>query len=75
MPRENLPSIKETMRKGWIYLIPIFVLIYTLFVLFLSPGVCALYAALTAIIISSFKKDARNFWTWNNILNILSQKQ
>jgi len=70
MPREELPSIKETLRKGWIYFIPIFILVYSLFVLFLSPGVSALYAALTAIIISLFKKNARNFWTWDNVLNI-----
>jgi len=73
IPRKELPSIKETLFKGWIYFIPIFVLIYTLFILFLSPGVCALYSALTIIIISLFKKNVRNLWTWDNVLDILQK--
>jgi len=71
IPREKLPSIKETIRKGWMYFIPIFVLIYTLFTLFLSPGISALYTAVATIIISLFKRSTRDFWTWRNILSIL----
>jgi len=71
IPREKLPSIKETIRKGWMYFIPIFVLIYTLFTLFLSPGISALYTAVSTIIISLFKRSTRDFWTWRNILSIL----
>jgi len=71
IPGEKLPSIKETIRKGWMYFIPIFVLIYTLFTLFLSPGISALYTAVSTIIISLFKRSTRDFWTWRNILSIL----
>jgi len=71
LPREELPSLKETIVKGWVYFIPIFVLVYTLFILFLSPGVCAIYSAFTAIIISLLKKNTRSFLTWGNVLNIL----
>jgi len=71
VPRAELPSIKETFSKGWIYFVPIFILVYTLFVLFLSPGVSALYAALSTIILSLIKRSTRDLWTWENILSIL----
>jgi len=71
VPRAELPSIKETFSKGWIYFVPIFILVYSLFVLFLSPGVSALYAALSTIILSLIKRSTRDLWTWENILSIL----
>ena len=70
LPQDQIPSFKKTLSKGWIYLIPIVVLVYALFVLFLSPGVSAIYGVSTAIIISLLRKDTRALWSWGNILGV-----
>jgi len=62
LPQEQLPRIAETLKKGWVYTIPVLVLIYALFVAYQNAGVSALYAILTAIIISLFNKTTRANW-------------
>jgi TRAP transporter 4TM/12TM fusion protein len=59
LPREELPSLKEVMKQGWIYLIPTLVLLYCLFALYMAPETSALYAVAATVIVCLFKKDTR----------------
>jgi len=59
LPADQIPSLKGSLLQGWIYIAPMLVLVYYLFIVYLSPGKSALYALGALVIISMFKKDAR----------------
>ena len=69
LPRESLPSFKEVIREGWIFIIPILVLIYALFILLLDPDISGLYTVVATLVVSMFRKATR--LTFDKILNIL----
>ncbi len=54
---EETPSV--TLGECWIFILPIAVLIYTLFFMGLEAEACALYAAGAVLIVSMFRKDNR----------------
>ncbi|MGD9075418.1 MAG: TRAP transporter fused permease subunit [Desulfobacteraceae bacterium] len=57
LPAEERPSIKIS--ECWIFILPIGVLIYTLFFMGLEAEACALYAAGTVVVVSLFRKQNR----------------
>lgn len=59
LPRNELPPIWTTFKRGWFFLIPIVVLIYLIFVKQLSPIYAALEAMFLGLIISVFNKRNR----------------
>jgi len=59
VPREALPSLKKVMVEHWMFLIPIAVLIYLLFVALLDPDLAGLYTVAATLIVSLFKKASR----------------
>jgi TRAP transporter 4TM/12TM fusion protein len=59
LPAKETPYIINVMVEGWPFIIPIVVLIYTLFVMGLEAETCALYATAAVIIASMFKKANR----------------
>ncbi|HGE69791.1 TPA: TRAP transporter fused permease subunit [Candidatus Poribacteria bacterium] len=61
---EELPPLKGVLKKSWLFFIPIAVLIYTLFVIYLSPGKSALIASLSIVLISFFQKETRLKFSW-----------
>lgn len=73
LPREEIPSLKETMRHGWVFAIPLVVLIITLFVLFMPPGAAALYSIATIVVVTFLKKETRRAWSWSKLLSILQR--
>ena len=58
IPREDLPSLRKVLRKGWHLLIPLLVIVY-----FLVSGYSAIYAGLVGIItifvVSFFSPESR----------------
>lgn len=64
LPAEETPSV--TLGECWIFILPIVVLIYTLFFMGLEAEACALYATGALILVSMFRKDNRlsfrKFW-------------
>jgi len=71
-PKEKIKSIKSTLKKGWIFVIPVFVLLYTLFVLHLNAPLCALYGVATALMTALFRTyNTRAFWSLRNIVEVL----
>jgi TRAP transporter 4TM/12TM fusion protein len=59
LPADQVPSFKKVFIKGLIFLIPIAVLIYYLFIRGYSPTKSGLYAFATTLIVSTFRKESR----------------
>jgi len=59
LPAKETPSITQVMGEGWPFILPIAVLIYTLFVMGLEAETCALYSTGAIVIVSMFKKAHR----------------
>lgn len=59
LPPQEIPSLKDELKKGWIYIFPVAGLLYFLFWLYFSPEKAALYAAAVAVLIGVFKKKDR----------------
>ena len=59
LPVEERPVLRKTLKDCWIFILPIAVLIYTLFGLGLEAEECALLATGAIILVSMFKKANR----------------
>lgn len=51
LPRDELPKFRESVAKGWIFLLPLALLMYFLFWLGYNPGKSALYASALMLIL------------------------
>ena len=60
--KDDLPSLKQTMIEGWIYILPVVVLIFCLFVLTLRAELAAIYSTASLLIVASIKSSTRKFW-------------
>ncbi len=69
LPPQELPSLRKVMKHGWLFVIPVIVLIYCLFVLYLRPETSAIYAVGATLLISLFRKETRT--VLGRILTIL----
>lgn len=58
LPKEELPSLKETLKKGWIYLFALFALLYLLFYL-KREAQAPYYASLMLLFGAMFRKETR----------------
>ncbi len=56
---DRLPDLKKVLATGWVYIIPVIVLIYCLFILHVAPAKAALYSAACFFIVSAFRKETR----------------
>jgi TRAP transporter 4TM/12TM fusion protein len=52
LPSEQLPSIRRVFKRGWFYLIPLFILVYLLAVVDLPAELCGMYTAFSTIVIA-----------------------
>jgi TRAP transporter 4TM/12TM fusion protein len=68
---EQIPTLKTVLRKGWIFIVPLAVLIYTMFIMALEAEACALYSAGIFLLIAMFRKHER--LRWGSFLDILEQ--
>ena len=59
LPVSKLPDFKKTLKKGWLYFIPIFVLIWAMVVARYSPVKAATLSLITCIVVSWFIPEAR----------------
>jgi TRAP transporter 4TM/12TM fusion protein len=59
VPAEEIPSLIEVLRRGWIFIIPMALIIYILFVLNLSAPKAGFYAAGVALTVSWLRSDSR----------------
>jgi len=63
LPPETLPRLKDVLKKGWFYIIPVAALLYFLFVMHADPSTAAVYSAFIMLAVGLFKKEVRaGFW-------------
>ena len=56
LPRSELPKVVAVITSGWIFVLPFVVLIYFLFYLGYNPGLSAMYAGGTLLVLSAIKR-------------------
>ena len=71
VPKELIKPLRDTLKIGWIFIAPIVVMLYVLFVMYQNAGVAALYSIAAAVIVSFFNKKTRNYWSIRNIVDVL----
>lgn len=59
LPSNELPSLKNVLKRGAIFVVPLIVLVYCLFVISLSPSISAIYAIVAAFLVSFLRKESR----------------
>jgi len=59
LPSHLIPPLKKVFSSGWVFIIPMIVLVYCLFIIYLSPARSALYALASIIVVSMFRKTTR----------------
>ncbi len=60
MPREDLPSLKKTLKEGFYFFTPLIMLI-VLLMIGRSPGRSVFYAVIATVVLSWFKKENRMY--------------
>ncbi len=68
---EQIPGLKQVFKQGWFFLIPIGLLIYAIFVLFLRPEVAALISIAGLLAMVVFSREHRQVLRVSNLLGIL----
>ena len=59
IPKENMPSLFGVLRKGWLFIIPMGLIVYILFVLNLNAAKAGFYAAGVALLVTFLRRDVR----------------
>lgn len=59
LPPEELPSLGPIVKMSWLVVIPLMILIYTLFILYLPPARAALISVAGAVGVSLFRREVR----------------
>jgi TRAP-type uncharacterized transport system fused permease subunit len=54
-----IPHLKEVLKKGWFFLIPIAGLFYFIFILRLDPTAAAIYSGFMFLVVGLFKREVR----------------
>lgn len=71
LPPEEVPPLGKTLQKGWFFLIPIAVLVYALFILYLRPELSALVATVALLVVAAARKDLRPALSPTNLVAAL----
>ena len=66
LERADLPSLPETLRRGWYFFVPLGVLVVSLALLRTPPGIAALYGLGALFVVTSFDHESR--FTWERLL-------
>ena len=64
LPRDQLPQLKNVLVRSWLFIIPLSVLIFTLFILYLTPGKSALISAFSILLLGFFQSETRFRSAW-----------
>src|SRR5919197_1285844 len=66
LPRAELPTFRTVIRQGWVFLVPLLVLLYTLMIDRWEAGRAGMLAVVTTFVVGAFQKATRP--TWRGIL-------
>jgi TRAP transporter 4TM/12TM fusion protein len=64
LSRDQLPALGPLLSKGWVFVIPLFILIYTLFIMSYEPGKAGIIAVLASIALGFLKRELRTRPSW-----------
>ncbi len=59
LPAEQLPKFRSVMRRGWVFVIPLVVLVYTLMIDNWQPGKAGMAAVISVFILGALQKETR----------------
>ncbi|MBI2370267.1 MAG: TRAP transporter fused permease subunit [Deltaproteobacteria bacterium] len=59
LPVQQLPRLRSVMRRGWVFLIPLLVLIYTLMIDHWQAGKAGMAAVITTFVVGALQKATR----------------
>ncbi|MEZ5756584.1 MAG: TRAP transporter fused permease subunit [Emcibacteraceae bacterium] len=68
---DEIPKMRGVLKQGWIFIIPLFILIFFLFVLVYNPAKSALYSTLSLLILSLIRY--RKLPNWDLVYNSIIQ--
>ena len=71
LPPEDIPRLGQVLRKGWYFLVPIGLLIYTIFILYLRPDLSALVSIAGLLIVVAFSREKRQVLKIHQVVKIL----
>ena len=64
LPREELPSLRSVLPRCWLFMVPLVVLVYTLFFINMEPGKSAAASAFSVLLLSLFVRETRFRLAW-----------
>lgn len=64
LPREELPSLRSVLPRCWLFMVPLLVLVYTLFFMDMEPGKSAAATAFSVLLLSVFVRETRLRIAW-----------
>jgi TRAP transporter 4TM/12TM fusion protein len=67
LPADQIPKFRDVMRRGWIFLIPLFILVYALMIEDWDAGKSGMAAVIAVFVVGALQKDTRP--TLHGILN------
>ncbi len=59
LPADQLPKLREVMQRGWVFLVPLFLLIYTLMVANWEPGRAGMAAVIATFLVGALQRETR----------------
>jgi TRAP transporter 4TM/12TM fusion protein len=59
LPRRDLPALRQVMRRGWVFLVPLLVLVYTLMLGGWEPGRAGMLAVGATFLVGALHRDTR----------------
>ena len=68
---DQLPKLRDVMGRGWVFLIPLAILIYTLMIISWQPGKAGMAAVIATFIVGGLLKDTRP--TFRGILTSIQE--
>lgn len=71
LPADQLPKFRSVMRRGWVFLIPLIVLIYTLMIDNWQAGKAGMAAVISVFVVGALQKETRP--TLRGILNSIEE--
>src|SRR6184192_2066254 len=69
LPRRQLPRVGDIMRRGWVFLVPLLSLLYTLMLANWDAGKAGMLAVVTTFLVGTLQKETRP--TWRGIVGAL----
>jgi TRAP transporter 4TM/12TM fusion protein len=62
LPREQIPRLRPVLRLGWVFLIPLSVLVYTLMLANWEAGQAGMLAVVVTLLVGAAQKSTRPSW-------------